>query len=152
MENSQEKENLSVAPQPEPNLVDMIIQIQGQLLSMEKKIDSLSNKLSEKPFDRGSGGRSNRFDRGRRDNRRGGRNFTTATCAKCGKECQVPFKPTGGRPVYCSDCFEKQSGGGSSNRKRNDRHGRGRNDFNGDGRNDFNNERKFRRPRFKNIE
>ena len=26
-------------------------------------------------------------------------------CSKCGKECEVPFKPTGSKPVYCRDCF-----------------------------------------------
>ncbi len=31
----------------------------------------------------------------------------TATCAKCGNRCEVPFRPTGERPVYCSDCFRK---------------------------------------------
>ncbi|MCF7910763.1 hypothetical protein K9L16_03760 [Candidatus Pacearchaeota archaeon] len=31
-----------------------------------------------------------------------------AKCGKCGKECEVPFKPTEGRPVYCRDCFSKQ--------------------------------------------
>jgi len=36
-----------------------------------------------------------------------------AICNKCGKDCQVPFKPTGSKPVLCSDCF-RQSGGGSS--------------------------------------
>lgn len=30
-----------------------------------------------------------------------------ATCAKCGNECQVPFKPNGRKPVYCSNCFVK---------------------------------------------
>lgn len=30
-----------------------------------------------------------------------------AVCANCGVETQVPFKPTGIRPVYCSDCFSK---------------------------------------------
>jgi hypothetical protein len=30
-----------------------------------------------------------------------------AVCANCGKPCKVPFKPTEGRPVYCSDCFAK---------------------------------------------
>ena len=30
-----------------------------------------------------------------------------AICDKCGKECQVPFKPSGDKPVYCSDCFRK---------------------------------------------
>ncbi len=28
-----------------------------------------------------------------------------ATCASCGKTCEVPFRPTGDRPVYCRDCF-----------------------------------------------
>ncbi len=30
-----------------------------------------------------------------------------AVCAACGKPCKVPFKPTAGRPVYCSECFAK---------------------------------------------
>jgi len=28
-------------------------------------------------------------------------------CADCGKECSVPFKPTNGRPVYCTSCYTK---------------------------------------------
>jgi len=28
------------------------------------------------------------------------------TCAKCGKEDEVPFKPTEGREVLCSACFQ----------------------------------------------
>ena len=36
---------------------------------------------------------------------RGPREMFTATCSNCGKEAQVPFRPTSGKPVYCSDCF-----------------------------------------------
>jgi len=36
-----------------------------------------------------------------------GREMYTAICASCGAECQVPFEPREGRPVYCSDCFSK---------------------------------------------
>jgi CxxC-x17-CxxC domain-containing protein len=36
---------------------------------------------------------------------RGPREMFDATCARCGNETQVPFRPTGARPVYCSDCF-----------------------------------------------
>ncbi len=36
---------------------------------------------------------------------RGPREMHDATCAQCGTETQVPFRPTGARPVYCSDCF-----------------------------------------------
>ena len=35
------------------------------------------------------------------------REATKAICSDCGKECEVPFKPTAGRPVYCRDCFAK---------------------------------------------
>lgn len=41
-----------------------------------------------------------------------------ATCAKCGKNCQVPFRPTG-RPVYCSDCFKQNEGSGNNFGSRN---------------------------------
>ncbi|MCF7845765.1 MAG: zinc-ribbon domain containing protein [Candidatus Peribacteraceae bacterium] len=35
-----------------------------------------------------------------------GRQFTKVTCAGCGKETEVPFVPSGDRPVYCRECFE----------------------------------------------
>ena len=31
----------------------------------------------------------------------------TTTCAACGCEAKVPFKPREDRPVYCSECFAK---------------------------------------------
>ena len=36
------------------------------------------------------------------------RQMHPAVCATCGKDCQVPFVPTTGKPVYCSDCFTPQ--------------------------------------------
>jgi CxxC-x17-CxxC domain-containing protein len=42
----------------------------------------------------------------------GRREMHDAVCAECGKDTQVPFVPSGARPVYCRDCFSKQSGGG----------------------------------------
>ncbi len=36
-----------------------------------------------------------------------------AVCADCHKDCEVPFKPTGERPVYCKECFSKRKGGHS---------------------------------------
>jgi len=29
----------------------------------------------------------------------------SATCSECGKRCEVPFRPSQDKPVYCSDCF-----------------------------------------------
>jgi CxxC-x17-CxxC domain-containing protein len=33
------------------------------------------------------------------------REMFDAVCSSCGKDTQVPFRPTSGKPVYCSDCF-----------------------------------------------
>ena len=72
--------------------------------------------FSNRSFGGGNRGRSfgggNRggFDRNRED-----RQMFSAICDKCGAECELPFRPTGEKPVYCSNCFEKTSGreGGS---------------------------------------
>jgi len=44
---------------------------------------------------------------------RGSFEMHDATCDKCGKKCQVPFKPTGNKPVLCSDCFKKRDDSGN---------------------------------------
>jgi CxxC-x17-CxxC domain-containing protein len=41
-----------------------------------------------------------------------------ATCDECGKPCEVPFRPTGDKPIYCRNCFKKDgntSNGGNKN-------------------------------------
>ena len=69
-------------------------------------------------FNRSGGRDSGRFgrrDSGRFDRRDSSRSrgpedraMHEAICGKCGSECEVPFKPTEGKPVYCSDCFKKR--------------------------------------------
>jgi len=31
-----------------------------------------------------------------------------ATCSECKNECEVPFKPTEGKSVYCKECYMKR--------------------------------------------
>ncbi|MCJ7605336.1 MAG: zinc-ribbon domain containing protein [Dehalococcoidales bacterium] len=35
------------------------------------------------------------------------RQMFPAICAECGRDTEVPFEPREGRPVYCSECFNK---------------------------------------------
>ena len=35
------------------------------------------------------------------------RQMYPAVCANCGAETEVPFQPREGRPVYCSNCYNK---------------------------------------------
>ncbi len=72
----------------------------------------------------GFGGGRRDFGGGRSFGNRGGfgrgdRQMFKATCANCGRECEVPFRPSGDKPVYCSDCYEKM--GHKSERKNFDR-------------------------------
>jgi len=42
-----------------------------------------------------------------RNNRNSGeRKMYDVICDECGAATQVPFQPSGDRPVYCRDCFE----------------------------------------------
>ena len=56
-------------------------------------------------FNRGGGSRGGGFNRGGFN--QGPREMHKAICAECNQECEVPFKPTEGKPVYCRDCFQK---------------------------------------------
>ncbi len=50
-----------------------------------------------------SGGRGN--NRGFSGRNSGRPMMHKAICTECGKNCEVPFKPTGDKPILCSDCF-----------------------------------------------
>ena len=42
----------------------------------------------------------------------------SAVCDECGKKCEVPFRPTSGKPVYCSDCYKNKQKSNSRNSDR----------------------------------
>jgi len=39
----------------------------------------------------------------------GPREMHKAKCSECKKDCEVPFKPTEGKPVYCKECYQKKN-------------------------------------------
>jgi len=47
-----------------------------------------------------------------------GRQLYDVKCADCGKDTQVPFKPSGNRPVYCRDCYMQKRGGADRGMRR----------------------------------
>jgi len=58
-------------------------------------------------YGRGGYGRGSSYGRGSRFSRDDRpREMFNATCADCGNECQIPFKPKDDRPVYCRECFQ----------------------------------------------
>jgi CxxC-x17-CxxC domain-containing protein len=77
--------------------------------------------FKKKSWDKPRGGDRNSFG--------GDKQMHPATCSGCGKACEVPFRPSAGKEVFCHDCFAKVKG--EETFVRNDRNDRGgdRNDF-----------------------
>jgi len=75
------------------------------------------NRASDRSSNRPRSGFSDR-DSFKSNSRGSNLELTRVTCDSCGKQTEVPFKPTGEKPVYCRDCFRQQSSaqGGRSDR------------------------------------
>ena len=54
------------------------------------------------------------------DRESGPKEMFPATCSSCHKACEIPFRPSGDRPVYCRDCFGSQEGSAPESRGRRD--------------------------------
>ena len=64
-------------------------------------------RFDDRPRRSDSGGfRQDRF----RSFNSGPREMHKAVCSECKQECEVPFKPTEGKPVYCKECYRKKKG------------------------------------------
>jgi CxxC-x17-CxxC domain-containing protein len=85
-------------------------------------------------FRGGNGGGRPSYGGGNRGGDRGPVTMHKAVCDECHKSCEVPFRPSGDKPIYCNECF--------SGKKGNDDRGP-RRDFGGDRgpKREFNNDR-----------
>ncbi|MFA6393208.1 MAG: CxxC-x17-CxxC domain-containing protein [Candidatus Paceibacterota bacterium] len=57
----------------------------------------------------GGGGRPS-FGGGNRGGDRGPVTMHKAVCDECHKSCEVPFRPSGDKPIYCNECFGSKRG------------------------------------------
>ncbi len=106
---------LLAAPQDDPGVISLINKIEQRFSAIEKKLDILIGQSSKSPFEKNYSQKPfQRFDHSRHHEReRQGygpreRTYTRVICADCSKECEIPFKPSGDRPVYCKECFAKR--------------------------------------------
>jgi|GEM_PF-359346 len=99
-----------------------LIKIQEKLALLEQKIDILAGRMVSmpgmakvpeakpasvpapvlKPV------QPNQGNAGRQGERNRSRPMFKAICAECKNECELPFKPSGDRPVYCKECFAQR--------------------------------------------
>lgn len=108
-----------------PDIISLLNKIQERLARMEHKIDMLGNGAPVKaPEERPLPVQAqvpapvqqqpapvNQANAGKKKHRRE-RQMYHVVCADCKKECDVPFKPTGDRPVYCRECYARRKSAG----------------------------------------
>ncbi|PKL37034.1 hypothetical protein CVV38_04075 [Candidatus Peregrinibacteria bacterium HGW-Peregrinibacteria-1] len=74
-----------------------------------RKYDKKSDERSFRP---------SRFADRDSDNRAPRVTMHETECSSCGRDCRVPFRPSGEKPVYCSDCFQKDNDRSKNNQPR----------------------------------
>jgi CxxC-x17-CxxC domain-containing protein len=99
----------------EPDISELINRMQQQLTVLGNKIDVLIGKSAPRPAEAKpfyTPFQQTRHSQNHTELRHGNnyreRILYKAVCADCRKECEVPFKPSGERPVYCKECFSKR--------------------------------------------
>ena len=81
-----------------------------KLASFEAKIDTVLSRISSQPP---AAPRQQQAPAPAPERRREPRPMHKAVCADCGKDCEVPFRPSAGRPVYCKECFAARKSAGT---------------------------------------
>ncbi len=104
---------------------------QGKPIYCSDCYEKLGNKGPRRDDNRRDDRRDDNRRDDNRDNRGPRRDFQAdngmfpAVCDDCGDDCQVPFRPSTDKPIYCSRCFEKRGNGRdmdmNDNRGRDDR-------------------------------
>ncbi|HTL71538.1 MAG TPA: CxxC-x17-CxxC domain-containing protein [Candidatus Eisenbacteria bacterium] len=103
----------SSVPRVDPYLEGLMAKLLERLVGLERKLDVVVSQTagrpsagvepSPKPFSNHEAKQPPRRERP----------LYEAICADCHKVCEVPFRPSENRPVYCKECFAKRKAGGS---------------------------------------
>ena len=125
MKKHESRKGRPAQPDTGPDLAGLINKVQQQLIVLEKKLDTLIEQSSKRPYEEKRYVKpfqrfehTGRQPETRQDNTYRERILHKAVCGDCKKECEVPFKPSGGRPVYCKECFSLRKNKGPFNETR----------------------------------
>ena len=108
---SKAKNKTGSAPRVDPYLEGLMAKLLEHLVSIEKKLDTVVVQTSSKASGSNDPSKPFQTPEAKQPPRRD-RVLYEAVCADCHKVCEVPFRPSEDRPVYCKECFAKRKSGG----------------------------------------
>lgn len=94
----------------EQDITVLLTTLVQKLASFEAKIDTVLGRIPPLPF---AAPRQQPTPAPSIERHREPRPMHKAICADCGRDCEVPFKPSAGRPVYCKECFTRRKNAGT---------------------------------------
>lgn len=103
----------SSAPKVDPFLEGLMAKLLDRLVVLERKMDTVISQTSARPSANGNPSKPQQQAPPAQQPPRRERTLYEAICADCHKICEVPFRPTESRPVYCKECFAKRKAGGN---------------------------------------
>jgi CxxC-x17-CxxC domain-containing protein len=99
----------------ESDVAKHLAKIQAQLAVLDRKLDAFMTKsLTELAQAKAAAEKKVQhappvqYSAPRPQEQRPGRQMYAIVCHSCGKDAELPFKPSGDRPVYCQECFAKK--------------------------------------------
>ena len=104
--------------QSKVDVSELVVQIQEQLAALDKKLEAFINKSLTDIAEALAAQKAAAAPRSVqppsaliRPHEQARRPMFSVVCFQCGKDCEIPFKPAPGRPVYCPECFTKRKAG-----------------------------------------
>lgn len=107
---SKSKNKAGAALRVDPYLEGLMAKLLEHLVGIEKKLDTVITQTAGKLSVTGAPSKPFQSPEAKQPPRRD-RVLYEAICADCHKVCEVPFRPSEDRPVYCKECFARRKSG-----------------------------------------
>ncbi len=92
-------------PKVDPYIDGLMAKLLERLVSLERKMDSVVSHVSRMASGNGNLSKTSQASAIQPQPQRHERMMYEAICADCSKVCEVPFRPSEDRAVYCKACW-----------------------------------------------
>ncbi len=106
------KKKSKAAPKVDPYIDGLMAKLLERLVSLERKMDTVVSHVSRIASSGGNQAKTIPATQALPPPPRHERMLYEAICADCSKVCEVPFKPTENRAVYCKECWGRRKSSG----------------------------------------
>jgi CxxC-x17-CxxC domain-containing protein len=113
MKKRKTSKNTQTTASAEQDVVGLITTLVQRLVTLESKIDMVLSRTSSRPAETPVPRQQQSAPAPAPRQPANTRPMYKVICADCGKDSEVPFRPSADRPVYCKACFTVRRNNGT---------------------------------------